>query len=166
MSRVLAIRNRQRTRAVDSRLLRRIVVWVLQDLLAIADYELGVQLVGVAEMARVNEQFLQHSGSTDVITFDHGAAAGTAATPAALVRPGTLHGELWVCVDDAVSQARQFGTSWQQEIARYIVHGLLHLRGYDDRTAALRRVMKREENRLVTSVERQFAIRRLARKGA
>jgi probable rRNA maturation factor len=174
MTRVLAIRNRQRTRAVDSRLLRRFVAWLLHELIGVTEYEFGIHLVGAAEMARVNQQFLQHSGSTDVITFDHGstAARAPAASPAREAvravsgrRVGMLHGELWVSVDDAVGHARRFGTSWQREIVRYIVHGLLHLEGYDDRTAVVRRVMKREENRIVAALERQFAIRNLARKG-
>ena len=60
-----------------------------------------------------------------------------------------LHGEIFVCVDEAVLQARKFGTSWQSEIVRYIVHGVLHLLGFDDSSAGARRKMKREENRLV-----------------
>ena len=48
------------------------------------------------------------------------------------VTRSTLHGELFICVDEAVFQAKQFGTSWQLEIVRYVVHGVLHLRGHDD----------------------------------
>ena len=48
-----------------------------------------------------------------------------------------------------MKQAGEFGTAWPEELARYVIHGLLHLHGYDDLEPAKRRVMKREENRLV-----------------
>jgi len=44
----------------------------------------------------------------------------------------TLLGEIYICVDEAVLQARKFGTSWQSEVIRYLVHGVLHLLGFDD----------------------------------
>jgi probable rRNA maturation factor len=50
-----------------------------------------------------------------------------------------LHGEIFICPEVAATQAREFRTSWQEEIVRYCVHGLLHLRGYDDVRAADRR---------------------------
>ena len=47
--------------------------------------------------------------------------------------------------------ARKYKTSWAKEVARYLIHGILHLRGYDDSAPELRRTMKREENRLMTA---------------
>ena len=43
-----------------------------------------------------------------------------------------LHGEIFICVDEAIRQARRFGTIWQSEIVRYLIHGVLHLLGFDD----------------------------------
>jgi rRNA maturation RNase YbeY len=106
--------------------------------LGISEAELGINLVGAKEMARVNRQFLQHEGSTDVITFDHRQSA--VGNRQSAMR---IHGELYICVDDAVAQAKEFETSWQSEIVRYAVHGVLHLLGHDDLTPALRRKMKR-----------------------
>src|ERR1700704_3748815 len=85
MSRVLSFRNRQCTRAIAVPVLRRITRHVLESELGVADYEFGVHLVEPEEMARVNQQFLQHEGSTDVITFDHSAPGAPASGPA---RPG------------------------------------------------------------------------------
>jgi rRNA maturation RNase YbeY len=104
-------------------------------------------------MARVNASFLQHEGSTDIITFDHLESAET----------GELHGELFICLDDAMKQAKEFKTSWQSELTRYVIHGLLHLRGHDDREAAARRTMKKEENRLLREASRMFSLPKLAR---
>jgi len=97
-------------------------------------------------MARLNEQFLGHAGSTDVLTFDYQEGAA----------PGGWCGEIFVSVDDALASAPRFRASWQLELARYLVHGVLHLRGYDDRRPAARREMKREENRVLKALSRSF----------
>ena len=74
-----------------------------------------------------------------------------------------IHGEIFICVDEAVLQARKFGTSWQSEIVRYIVHGVLHLLGFDDSSAGARHKMKREENRRLGGLSRRFTLAQLSR---
>ena len=147
----LAFRNRQRTRALNIPLLRRITRHLLHAELGVTDYELCFHFVEPTEMAEANWQFLQHEGSTDVITFDHSESGAP------------LHGEIFISVADAVKQAREFKTTWPSELARYVIHGLLHLRGHDDLEPAKRRVMKREENRLLKKVAAEFSLRSLAR---
>ena len=159
MSLELTIQNRQRVRPINTRLLRQIVSELLDDLLGIKNAELGITLVGAPEMTQLNETFLQHEGSTDVITFDHHQLE-TGNTE----RGTGIHGELFVCVDEAVLQSRQFQTTWQSEVTRYIVHGVLHLLGHDDHRALARREMKQEENRLVRLLAARFPLSRLARK--
>jgi probable rRNA maturation factor len=66
-------------------------------------------------------------------------------------------------VDEAIIQARRFRTSWPAELVRYLVHGVLHLRGFDDHTAADRRRMKTEENRLLRLLAGRFPLSQLAR---
>ena len=153
MSRTLVLRNRQRVRSVDTPLLHRITRHLLSAHFQLTEFELGLHLVAAKEMAGINEAFLQHQGSTDVITFNH--AEG---------EPGpALHGEIFICLDDAVAQARQFGTSWPSELVRYVIHGLLHLRGHDDLEPARRQKMKRAENQLLRAVARAFRLDRIAR---
>jgi probable rRNA maturation factor len=147
----LCFRNRQRVCPIDLRLLRRIVRYALDHHFQAKGYELCLHLVEAKEMARINEKFLQHTGPTDVITFSD--AEG---------RRG-WYGEIFICPEVAVSQAEEFRTSWQEEIVRYAIHGLLHLEGHDDRSAAKRMKMKREEDRIVGDVRRQFAVARLQR---
>ena len=111
-------------------------------------------------MTRLNETFLRHKGSTDVITFDYAEQVDQASRLSSprpqLALPGQarrlsclLHGEIFVCLDEAVSQARRFHTTWQSELVRYVVHGVLHLLGYDDRDSRARRRMKAAEDALV-----------------
>jgi probable rRNA maturation factor len=158
-SRILTIRNWQRTRAVDLRLLRKIVDGLFDELPQVEAAELGLFLVAAPEMTRLNETFLHHAGATDVITFDY-------ADPASGIRHHglSLHGEIFLCVDEAILQARRFRTNWQSELARYLIHGILHLLGHDDHRPAARRKMKREEDRLLKSMAERFALSRLARK--
>jgi probable rRNA maturation factor len=149
-ARTLVFRNRQSNRPLNIPLLRRITRHLLGSEFGLSKYELGFHFVAETEMARINEQFLRHEGSTDVITFDHGSSAHQ------------LHGEIFISVPDAVKQAREFRTTWQSEVVRYVIHGLLHLRGYDDSQSTERREMKRVENRLLRDMTSKFSLRELA----
>jgi probable rRNA maturation factor len=152
----LVILNKQRTKKINTRFLRQVLLLVLEKL-EVTEAELGVSLVNAQEMAKINWDFLQHTGSTDVITFDH-SERGQPKSKGGVA----LHGELFICVEDAIQQAREFGTAWQSELVRYAVHGVLHLLGYDDLKPELRRTMKREENRLVRWLEKSFLLAELA----
>ncbi|MEO7297585.1 MAG: rRNA maturation RNase YbeY [Verrucomicrobiota bacterium] len=151
----LCLRNRQRTRKIDLRLLRKITLGLLKEILREPQFELGIHLVAAKEMAMVNENFLHHRGSTDVITFDYGQRAASM---------HLLHGEIFISIDDAVSQAKEFRATWQSELIRYVVHGILHLKGFDDLLPSARHKMKREENRLLTELSRRFTLSKLQRK--
>jgi probable rRNA maturation factor len=76
-----------------------------------------------------------------------------------------VQGDLVICLDEARRQARVFGTTWQAEVVRYLVHGLLHLRGHDDLEPDARRRMKRVEDRIVRRLAAGFDFKRLG-KGA
>jgi probable rRNA maturation factor len=165
----VVIASRQRTRKVNRRLLKQITTALLAGL-KIENAELGIQLVTTPEMTRLNEKFLRHAGPTDVITFDYGfGVPPSGGSPPNYSRQTnrlkpelqTLHGEIFICVDEAVWQARKFGTSWQLEVIRYIVHGVLHLLGFDDSSAGTRRKMKREENHRLRELSRCFALSKL-----
>lgn len=166
MSRQLTIRNRQRTRAIDLRLLRQVADGLFRELPQVETANLGLFLVAVPEMTRLNETFLLHAGSTDVITFDYSDCGNPSPAPAGRERVGVrvLHGEIFLCVDEAIMQARRFRTTWQSELVRYLIHGVLHLLGYDDHHAVARRKMKCEEGRLLQLLSARFALSRLARK--
>jgi len=142
---VLHVRNRQHRQRIDTPRFRRLLLEVLASGLGVTRFEVGVHLVGDAEMTVVNETFLRHAGSTDVITFNHRD------------RPSVteLEGELFVCVDEAERQAPRFRSTWQQEMMRYAVHGFLHLQGHDDQTPMARARMKRMENRVMRTLRRR-----------
>jgi probable rRNA maturation factor len=67
-------------------------------------------------------------------------------------------------MDEALIQARRFRTTWQTELVRYLIHGVLHLQGHDDRRSVSRRSMKKEEARLLKKLGRRFCLSKLEHK--
>ncbi len=94
--------------------------------------EVSVIVISDGRMAELHRRFFQEPGPTDVITFQHG--------------------EIFVSTETARRQARVFRTSLEHELRLYIVHGLLHLHGYDDKTSAGAAEMKRLQEKLVASL--------------
>jgi rRNA maturation RNase YbeY len=187
-AKTLSLRNRQRVRRVDLRLLRKITQALLQETWPRGSFDLAIYVVAEPEMIRLNETYLRHKGSTDVITFNYAEESPLAGRDAfqrvpnfrqVRGRGGTrpyhfeeiqeegrptallLHGEIFVCLDEALSQSRRFRTTWQSELMRYVVHGVLHLLGYDDAASRARQKMKAAEDALVRQLERQFAVHSL-----
>lgn len=158
--RELQVRNRRCGRAINTRGVREITRVLLEEELGLGRYELGINFVSAERMAKINWEYLQHEGSTDVITFDYreGYSEG-----AAEFEGLDLAGEIYISGADAVKQAKEFGTEWREEIVRYVVHGVLHLLGYDDLESGKRREMKREENRLVRALGGRFDLKRVGR---
>jgi probable rRNA maturation factor len=148
---MIAISNRQRARKIDLRLLEKITAAALAEL-KIESGELGIILMSAREMAMLNEDFLGHEGPTDVITFDYLEGGSP---------KSEIHGEIFVCVQEAERQSKEFGTIWQSEVVRYVVHGILHLLGHNDLKPVARKKMKQAEGRLVGKLSRRFALSKL-----
>ena len=89
----------------------------------------SVVVVGDDQIASLNERHLQHIGPTDVITFDLSDDEGISADEAA---SRAVEGEIIVSWDTAAREASTRGHTTEAELALYVVHGTLHLLGYDD----------------------------------
>ena len=102
--------------------------------------ELSVALVGDRRMSELHRRFMNLPGPTDVLTFEieHDS------------RGRCIAGETILCVPEARRQARARGVELRHELLLYAIHGLLHLSGFDDRTAAGYRKMHRMEDRILT----------------
>ncbi len=157
----LNVLNRQKACRIDAKLLKSITLYLLKNLLHIDSATLAVHLVGEKEMALTNQKFLNHEGSTDVVTFD---TKEIFSELYGSTNPPALCGELYICLDDAIKQANQFDAIWQSELVRYIVHGVLHLQGYDDLSTAKRKLMKAKENQLLHQLELNFNLGLLGKK--
>lgn len=81
----------------------------------------------------VNMKYLQHDYFTDIITFDY-------------CEGDKLNGDLIISIDTVRENAVTYGVSFDEELHRVIVHGLLHLIGYDDSTEEQRKEMRLKEN--------------------
>ena len=85
-------------------------------------------------MAALHQKFCGTSGPTDVLTFQHG--------------------EIVISAETAARQARIFERSLTAEIQLYLLHGLLHLAGFDDVTAQQQKRMQRMQNKLLATARR------------
>ncbi len=93
--------------------------------------EISVLIVSDRKIASLHRQFMNESGPTDVITFQHG--------------------EIFVGVESARRNARRFGNAFERELRLYVVHGLLHLHGFDDRNAASARRMRVVQRKILAT---------------
>jgi probable rRNA maturation factor len=134
----ISVSNRQRRARVDVATLRDFAERALAACLArpgrkssrLADLrQVEVVLISDKQIAAIHQRFMNDPNPTDVITFQHG--------------------EIVISVEIAKRQARQFGTSLEHELRLYLVHGLLHLSGFDDKTSGGAREMKRIQEKLV-----------------
>lgn len=80
----------------------------------------------------VNREFLGHDYYTDVITFDYST-------------PSTLNGDIFISLDTVRSNAEMVGTTFDQELLRILIHGILHLTGQGDKTPESKSVMTTKE---------------------
>ena len=85
------------------------------------------------KILEVNKAYLQHDYYTDVITFDY-------------TEGDKISGDIFISVDTVRSNAEQFGTDYDEELHRIIIHGVLHLCGINDKGPGEREMMTRHEN--------------------
>jgi probable rRNA maturation factor len=96
--------------------------------------EVFVWLISDRRMALLHRKFLGQTGPTDVLTFQHG--------------------EIFISVETARRNARAFGNSLMRELKLYIVHGLLHLHGFDDQTPSETRRIKTAQEKILRACSR------------
>lgn len=99
----------------------------------------SVEVIFVSDrrMAELHRKFMKISGPTDVLTFQHG--------------------EIFISVDTARANARRFRSTTDDELKLYIVHGLLHLQGFDDTTERAAKQMERAQQRIWAKAKAQLA---------
>jgi probable rRNA maturation factor len=128
----VSITSRQKTLKVDRRRICRAVRAIVRDA-GIAEARISVAVVDDATIARLHDQFLNDPDPTDVLSFllERSAKA--------------LEGEVVASADTAKAYAPQYGCTPEEELLRYVIHGVLHLVGYDDTTPRKRTEMKKRE---------------------
>jgi probable rRNA maturation factor len=130
----IAVRDHQRAVRVDPGALQKFAERALAECLRTPGglhrlAELAIVVVSDRKISELHRRFMNVPGPTDVITFQHG--------------------EVFISAETARRQAKEFGTTTVDEIKLYLVHGLLHLHGYDDKTSADSGRMARAQERIV-----------------
>ncbi len=97
---------------------------------------LYINFITAEEIHNINKKYLKHDRSTDIITFNYSGDHFE------------IDGEIFISSDDADINARKYNVSLSKEFTRLIIHGILHLKGYDDIKNNERVKMKRIENNL------------------
>ena len=118
------------------------------DALGRADREVHVSVVGDRAIRRLNARFLHRRQSTDVLAFELGAPG-----------PSPLLGEVIICADTARRQAKRVGVPVALEIDLLVVHGLLHLMGWDDHDPRAARLMHEREREILSRARRRAPAR-------
>ena len=85
------------------------------------------------KILEVNRQYLQHDYYTDIITFDYTSG-------------NKISGDLFISLDTVRTNAEKFQTSYNEELHRTIIHGILHLCGINDKGPGEREIMEAHEN--------------------
>jgi probable rRNA maturation factor len=152
----VVVQVRRRGANLDHAAARMLIRFVL-DACDAAGRGVVVRVVGDATMERYNRCFLGTAGPTDVISFP-------AAPPADIPAGADSIGDILVSLDQARAYAARQGMDPAWELARYIVHGVLHCLGYDDTTPATRRRMVRRQERLLQAWRRVAGSRSLLKK--
>lgn len=96
--------------------------------------EIAYIFVNDERILEINRQYLQHDYYTDIITFDY-------------TEGDTISGDLFISLDTVRTNAEQVGATYEQELHRVIIHGILHLCGINDKGPGERAVMEAAENR-------------------
>ena len=134
---------------VDADVLHRLAMHVLMSEGAPTPLEVGVVVTTDDEVHALNRQYLGHDYQTDVISFGM-AEEGSEEFITPEERPRYL-GDVVVSYDRAAEQAPEYGHDAAREVATLLVHGLLHLLGYDDTTDADRESMHKRQDTLLAN---------------
>ena len=115
---------------------RKISKWI-SNVVAMEDKEiLGLNYIFCSDqyLLELNQQYLQHQTFTDIITFDHSEDNNM------------LEGDIFISIDRVIENAKNFDVTFEHELKRVIIHGVLHLIGYKDKSKTDQKIIREKEN--------------------
>ncbi|NQT28527.1 MAG: rRNA maturation RNase YbeY [Candidatus Omnitrophica bacterium] len=138
----IGLTNQQKIKRVDLKKLHKYLKKILV-FLKISSKELSILLCDDALIKKLNKKYFNKFSVTDVIAF-----------PLTDDLEENYLGEVIVSVEEAVKVARRLGCKWQDELRLYLIHGILHLLGYDDRTRFKKARMEKEQERILKNISK------------
>ena len=114
------------------------------------DQIISISFVGPKTISRINKQFLNHTGLTDVIAFDYRDEDLSSQNDIAaelIIHPGMAH----------LAASRRKNSSFAYEMTLYLVHGVLHILGENDLTPKERAKMRRTERKIMKELQNEFS---------
>jgi probable rRNA maturation factor len=127
---------------IINKLLVHSVISKIRNNLSLKIKSLEINFVSQETIRKVNNEFLSHDYSTDIITFDYSNERNI------------LDGEIIISLKDAEENSKKYQVTFDNELLRLIIHGILHLLGYDDITLSKRKVMKKAENDITDNLSK------------
>jgi probable rRNA maturation factor len=106
-----------------------------------------INFVSSSQIIQINNNFLKHNYSTDIITFNYSN------------KRQFIDSEIYISLEDAENNAKKFDVTFTEEILRLVIHGFLHLIGYDDKKFDKKKEMKGIENNLFEKYSEILLIR-------
>jgi len=128
--------------AIINKLLVHSIISKIKETLSLRIKSLEINFVSHETIRKVNSEYLSHDYSTDIITFDYSNERNI------------LDGEIIISLKDAEENSKKYQVTFDNELLRLIIHGILHLLGYDDITLSKRRVMKKAENAITDNLSK------------
>ena len=114
------------------------IVWLKRciNLLQMQMVEIHISLMSDEGLLEINKKHLNHDDYTDVITFDYSTQ-------------NTIHCDIAISTDRVSENSHNEGVSIENELARVMIHGILHCVGFNDKTEDEKRIMRSKENELL-----------------
>ena len=125
--------------SIDKRIVKSKVhklVGCLQKELNFSVVSLCINFINSEEIHKINKRYLNHDFSTDIITFNYSGSNSD------------FDGEVFISVDDARLSTKKYKTTFSNELSRLVIHGMLHLNGFNDIKRSDKLKMKRMEDYL------------------
>ncbi|MCL5029136.1 MAG: rRNA maturation RNase YbeY [Bacteroidetes bacterium] len=119
----------------------------MEDELNFEISSIQINFISSKRILEINVKYLGHNYFTDIITFNYSEQINI------------LEGELYISYEEASKNAQKFGVPEKFEYFRLVIHGILHLLGYDDQNKNAKLVMKRLENNLLKKFVNQLNLR-------
>lgn len=99
---------------------------------------LEINIISGSDIHLINKSYLKHNYTTDIITFNYSNTLNQ------------IDGEIFISIDDALYNSKKFKVTLSEELVRLVIHGILHLLGYDDQNRSDKKIMKQLENKLLS----------------